>query len=443
MKIALVLAPSFPKPYPLLGLACLDASLKQAGHEVRIFDFAASLEFEHSGGEGVWHDPEFVAAYQRAHPDFFDGMCAALAAYAPDLAGFSVWQCNAPASRIVCEGLKKRLPEVFTVFGGPEAGFRPENFIKDVFLDALVRGEGEHALLQLAAGQTKTPPYGVLLKSGGALLDGGPAAQVADLDTLPFPDFSGFPLERYSTKLLPLAFNRGCVHRCAFCNVAATWRGCRHRSPESLYQEMLSDNELYGTEIFQVCSPAVNADPRRLERLCGLLIDGGKKFIWNGSAFFSDALTPELCGKMGRSGIQVLDFGLESAAPNVLKLMGKAFSPDTARRNIRDCHDAGIRVFLNIIVGFPGETPEDLELTKAFLLQNRQWIDRIGPPSECVAARGSLLDENPQRYGLDPHPAKRLSNWELLDGSSTHARRLEQVEKFRRWAADNGLLFPC
>jgi len=442
MKIALILAPSFPKAYPLLGLGCLNAVLRKAGHEVRIFDFAATLEFEHSGGEAFWHDPEFVAGYRGRHPEFFDGMCRALSSYAPDLAGFSVWQSNAPASRLVCEGLKKLRPGVFTVFGGPEAGFRPENFISDGFLDALVRGEGETALLRLAAGETSVPPPGVLLNKGSVVLDGGPAALVPDLDALPFPDFAGFPLDSYSTRLMPLHFNRGCVHRCAFCNVAATWQaGCRLRSPQSLHAEMLNANRLYGAEIFQACSPAVNADHARLARLCELLLEGGKKFIWNGSAFFSDALTPELCAKMGRAGVQVLDFGLESASPKVLRLMGKAFSPETARRNIRDCHAAGIRVFLNIVVGFPGETAEDLQLTKDFLLENRAFIDRIGPPSECVAARGSLLDEQPERYGLDPSPHKRLSNWEMADGSSTHALRLAQVEEFRRWAADNGLFW--
>ncbi|HOX22015.1 MAG TPA: radical SAM protein [Elusimicrobiales bacterium] len=440
MKIALILAPTFPRDYPLIGLACLSAVLRQAGHETKIFDFASSLDFPHSGGESRWNEPSFVQEYDKDNPEFFGHMCAQLSAYAPDIAAFSVWQCNAPASRLLCSMLKKRLPGVFCVFGGPEPGFRPETFFApDSSVDFVVRGEGENAVLELAARLSHgkldfPPPPGVMFKSGGRVVDGGAARQIENLDSLPFPDFEGFPLHRFASKLLPVSFNRGCPHRCAFCNTAASWRGCRHRAPEKVYEELLQDNRRYGAENFFFCCPAVNAGSARLSRLCGLLLDGHKQFTWNSSAFFSDALTSELIAKMGRCGARLLDFGLESGSPRVLRSMGKPFSPETAARNIRDCHAAGIAVFLNIVIGFPGEQPEDLELTKKFLLENRQYIARIGPPSECVAARGSLLAEQPQRYGLDPVPHKELSCWESADGSSTHAKRRQTLVEFTAWA---------
>ena len=447
MKIALILAPTFPKAYPLIGLASLAAVLKKAGHEVAVFDSSASRRFPHSNSESVWHEHSFVNGFASENPDFFPGIAAEITAYNPELCGFSVWLSNAPASLKIAELLKRDNPNLFTVFGGPEAGFGAERFIAAQQVDAVVSGEGETALLALAetatAGKTATcaAPPGVLLKQNGKVSYGGPVVEIGNLDPLPFPDFSVFKSEDYLLPgTLPISFNRGCLRRCAFCNLSSSWKLFRQRSAESIYAELRHGVEVYKAKYFHIASPAFNADQKQLSRLCDLIIEGGLKIGLGGPAFFSPEMDAPYFKKLAQAGFHTMDFGLESAAPNVLKLMGKNFSAETAERNIRDCFEAGIKTYLNIILGFPGETDADVELTKQFLLANKRWISHLGEPSECIIAQNNLLYRNPEKFGVKPDVEGKWATWEMQDGSSTHEIRQARVNAFKTWARKEGLL---
>lgn len=445
MKIALALAPTFPKAYPLIGLASLASVLKRAGHEVAVFDFSASRSFPHSNSEAVWYDPEFVERYARDNPDFFPGMAREIAAWEPELAGFSSWLSNAPASLKIAALLKGSRPGIFTVFGGPEAGFSADRFLAAPQTDAVISGEGEGALLALAEAVARrdgafAPPPGVRLRRGAQFPDGGPASEIADLDSLPPPDFSVFRRENYLIPdMLPISFNRGCLRRCAFCNTASSWQTFRHRGAQSLFEEFRRDAQTYGAHYLQVTSPSLNARPEVLDRLCDLLLAESIKMGWGGPAFFSDALTPAFLKKLASAGLGTMDFGLESGAPNVLKLMGKGFSAETAERNIRDCFDTGIRTYLNILLGFPGETDEDVEQTKRFLSRNKRWISHVGEPSECIIAQNNLLMRHPERFGVKPDVKDKWATWETQDSKNNHEIRQRRVKDFRQWAAAEGL----
>jgi len=447
MRIALALAPTFPKAYPLIGLASLAAVLKRAGHEVTVFDSSASRRFPHSNSESVWYDAAYVDRFASENPDFFPGIAAEIQAFKPDICGFSVWLSNAPASLKIAELLKRGNPRLFTIFGGPEAGFSAERFIAAPQMDAVSSGEGETALEMLAAAAADgkisscpTPP-GVLLKQDGKVSYGGPAAEIKDLDSLPFPDFSVFHREDYLLQnTLPISFNRGCLRRCAFCNLSSSWKLFRKRSAESIYSELKHGVQAYGARYFHIASPAFNADPEMLYRLCDLIIAGGLKIGLGGPAFFSEAMDGKYFKKLAQAGFHTMDFGLESGAPNVLKLMGKNFSAETAERNIRDCFEAGIKTYLNIILGFPGETETDVEITKQFLARNKRWISHLGEPSECIIAQNNLLYRNPEKFGVKPDVEGKWATWEMADGSSNHEIRQARVNAFKEWARKEGLL---
>lgn len=445
MRIALALAPTFPKAYPLIGLASLAAALKREGHEVAVFDFSASRQFPYSNSEAVWHDPEFAARYDRENPGFFPGMAREISDWKPELAGFSCWLSNWPAALKIAALLKAGNPSLFTVFGGPEAGFSPERLLAGEQTDAVISGEGEGALTALARAVAdgkanfQAPP-GVRLRRGKQILDGGPAKEIEDLDTLPMPDFGSFRRRDYLIPdMLPISFSRGCLRRCAFCNTATSWQKFRHRGARSLFEEFKRDAQEYGARYLQVTSPSLNARPDVLDELCGLLLAGGLRLGWGGPAFFSDSLTPAFLKKLASAGLGTMDFGLESGAPKVLRLMGKGFSAETAERNIRDCFDAGIKSYLNILIGFPGETDEDVELTKSFLKRNKKWIAHVGEPSECIIAQDNLLMRHPERFGVNPDVKNKWATWETSDGRNTHEVRQRRINEFRRWAAEEGL----
>ena len=75
------------------------------------------------------------------------------------LAGFSCYIWNIEKMLKFAGNLKKLLPDIIIVFGGPEVSFYEEKdfFGRYSFVDFLIRGEGEEKLLELWEKFNKTP----------------------------------------------------------------------------------------------------------------------------------------------------------------------------------------------------------------------------------------------------------------------------------------------
>jgi molybdenum cofactor biosynthesis enzyme MoaA len=129
--------------------------------------------------------------------------------------------------------------------------------------------------------------------------------------------------------------------------------------------------------------------------------------------------------KMAAAGCEALTFGIESASDNVLRLMSKKYSGTDVANVVRATHDAGIKVVINLIVGFPGETEDDFQQTLEFIEQNKDRIYK-------VAALNSLrLDPgSPARSEVDDKEYEDLGqiSWSTRDGNSVAERNRRLFE---------------
>ena len=110
--------------------------------------------------------------------------------------------------------------------------------------------------------------------------------------------------------------------------------------------------------------------PAFLTRLCEALKERAVPIEWACRSKLERTFTPELFKAMASVGCTEILFGIESVVPRVLRLMDKetpGLDPDGIARICRDVADAGIRVHLNLIAGFPGERPDELEASVAFV----------------------------------------------------------------------------
>ena len=235
MKILFIAPRSFnPKQmyreYPL-GIGYLGTLLKQEGHDVRIFD----QNVEGLEDNSLW---ELVAAFQ------------------PDVAGFSVITPNYPVARRQMGRLKQEHPEVRIVAGGIHATLFPEDLVADG-ANVVVLGEGEPVILALMAalreGQDSRGLPGLVFRdTAGALVKTGGQCQNPSLDELPFVDRSLYNLPKYTHH--SMLASRGCPHHCAFCcNYTGTVRndGVAIRWHEKVIAEMEHLREAHGArEIF-------------------------------------------------------------------------------------------------------------------------------------------------------------------------------------------------
>ena len=186
------------------------------------------------------------------------------------------------------------------------------------------------------------------------------------------PDFSDSPWDLYLApgRILPMATSEGCFWgRCSYCPeaVARTPFELHHGDALARVLERLWSET--GASLIHLSDSAV--PPTCLEQLSRQRWP----LSWYGFTRFHPALAqPEVARGLRASGCRVLQLGLESGSPAVLRRLNKGITPDLASRVLRALGEAGVPVYLYIMFGVPGETEADAEQTMAFVAEHARHI---------------------------------------------------------------------
>lgn len=443
MKVVLCICPPWGLRSPPVSLGCLAEQLHQHGVEVDVYDL--NLELAHRLGEqwawlwdiahhAAWRDlddppwshPPVAAAVERCLDE--------LAGRSPDLVG---WCVVDPNEQLTCHSVvqfRRRLPAVPQVLGGPATATKGTRqiLLDRSRADCFVVGEGEQALLgvvrALEIGGDPSEVSGVAW--GGTEPFGGPAPIVASLDELPFPTYRAFDLSRYHGPGMAVMWSRGCAGRCSYCKERALWPRYRSVGAERRLAELRYHVERHGCREFVLYDSAVNADRRCLESTCQRLCELGLGIRWSGEAI-PRRLDPSLLALMKRAGCHTLVFGVESGSEAVLARMRKPFALAEAERVLRATHHAGIRCWINIIVGYPGETRADFVATLQLLERNRVYIDRIDSLSSLQVVEGTELCGQATKLGLVLPPLRGHDRWYDPTGNTAALRQARLAEATR------------
>jgi len=140
--------------------------------------------------------------------------------------------------------------------------------------------------------------------------------------------------------------------------------------------------------------------------LSQLIIDEGLNFTWNYRSRIDFGLTEENIQLLQRAGCEEITFGLESASTKVLEAMNKYKDiPDKqdVGAYLRSIYDEGINIHLNLIVGFPTETYEQLQETTDFLIDYFDGEDGITiSMNRCQLFRYSKMFREYEEYSIKP-----------------------------------------
>jgi len=394
-KITLVRCPFINPLLPDIGLDSLAAFLRRQGRAVSAIDF--NIEYTHHLGKD-WkkdsHPPTPAQLNDKAREilansgqDYAEIVSRILQSE-PTVVGFSVWDCNTMVSLSVAEELKKIRKDIIIVFGGPEClPLRSgKTFANRDFIDFVVYGEGELTLNNLvesiSRGASTFDIPGLLTKRDGKILDSGPGEIIQDLNELPFPDYTDYPLALYPDyKSLYVTFSRGCHCHCVYCSVPGTFK-LRSRTAETVFADinfqLLTHPE---TNRFHFCDANLNSCWEELLKLSEMLISSDLQITWAGFFSVSPLLGGAYFDALARSGCRTIVVGIESASPKVMKKMGKTYSVEDAKRMIIAAHNAGIEIITNFIIASPWEEEEDFNMTLKFIEEMRPYINQIGSKS--------------------------------------------------------------
>jgi radical SAM superfamily enzyme YgiQ (UPF0313 family) len=278
------------------------------------------------------------------------------------------------------------------VFGGPHATVAPESLMQNPMIDAVFLGESEISFLlylQFLNGTLPAPPATVLLRKAThaafvAEDDGAPFAKgttpveyVKDLDSLPFPARHHFAHVLRKIKFVNIFTCRGCPYNCEFCQPTKRilfGNKIRSRTAENIFQEIAEAVRLYGVTGFSIDDDTFTYNRKRILDFCAMVKNLG--LLW--SCQSRSDISEETLVAMRDAGCWLIFVGVESGSQRVLELMGKKNNIENNKQFIETCNGLGIKTWCNIMVGYPGETVQDLELTRQFVLKTK-------PTRACVS----------------------------------------------------------
>lgn len=324
--------------YEPLGLLYLSSVLRQAGHEVRL---------------AVDSDEDPVAIAR---------------AWQPDVLGYSVYT----GSQTYYRDLNLRIREVVdavSVFGGPHPTYFPE-LVTEPGIDAVCRGEGEEAILDLVealeAGRPLSSIENWWFKDGSGAIERNPVRPAQqDLDRLPFPDRELlFEKDDYSRQVGIKHFitSRGCPYDCSYCfnhALAELYRGqgrrLRQMSVERVVEEVKGVQTLYPLQfvvflddLFIVYADWLRKLAEEFPRQVGL------PFFCNVRA---NLVTPEKVALLKEAGCASVGMGLETGNAALRnQILNRNLSDEQIVEASRLIREAGIQLLTTNMLGLPGGT---------------------------------------------------------------------------------------
>ena len=314
-----------------------------------------------------------------------DEIAAAAKEYAPDIIGISSVYAEYLQTRQVSAALKSVLPDVPLIIGGPYPTSDPACALKDDNIDCAAIGEGEQTFLSvvnnLSRGSSIDAIPGLAFRENGGIRRTPEQAHIADLDSLPYPDWEGVRIPDYAKALswsfrknrpyMSLFTSRSCPYQCIYCH-KVFGKGYRAHSPERVFSEIRELNGRYGISDFEILDDTFNLDRNRLISICDAIIQSGLKIrISFPNGVRADILDEKSIKKLRKAGTIYMSVAIESGSLRIQKLIKKNLDLEKARNAIRLITNEKIVAFGFFIFGFPTETREEMLETIRFATTSR------------------------------------------------------------------------
>ena len=330
---------------PALGLAYIAAYLEKNGFAVSIIDMnVEEIELQR------------LAEIIEANKYQFLGITA------------TTVQINSALH--IAQEIKKVLPELKIVMGGPHPSVMTDEILVNTFVDYVVRGEGELTMLELVKGDDPQNILGLSFKRNGNLVHNHSRPFIEDLDKMPFPARHLLPMDKYSPTpgnylRLPAASmitSRGCPGRCTFCNTDMFGKTIRFRTAKNISEEITTLIKDYKIKEVSFYDDTFSVNKKNIQELCSIILRDNIDITWSCMSRI-DCMDPNLLKQMKKPGCHSICYGIESADREILENINKRISLDRVQEVLNWTKEAKIQVRVSFMFGNPGETQSTMEKT--------------------------------------------------------------------------------
>lgn len=346
--------------YPPLGLASLASVLKQKNYQVRMID----LSFD-------WNWKQIRSLKE-------DG----------GIYGISFTSSLYSSAKKCIRMIRKNDGNSKIVLGGPHASVLPEETLEDMGADVVCIGEAEVSfplvVEALQNGADLNSIRGIAFRDHeGKIVVTPESEKIIDLDSLPFPDQSLFPYEKYfkekGFRELSIITSRGCPGQCTFCQPTIEkmfGRKIRFSGSDSVADQIRELKEKFRLDFFVISDDTFITNKKRVLELCDRIVSDKINIFWRCQTRIS-LLDREIIRAMKRAGCFVIALGVESGSQDILDRLQKKIKVDQIKEVFRICHEEGMLTHAYLMIGSPGESRETIDETKNLLREIKPFTSNI------------------------------------------------------------------
>ncbi|MBU0715132.1 MAG: B12-binding domain-containing radical SAM protein [Verrucomicrobia bacterium] len=357
-----------------LGLMYMADTLEKNGFTLKILDCPLHYRIRRSLNAQLDKIGLLPEQIKKTIEDFRPDIIGVSCAYSP-------YECD---SFDIINYIKPLFRHIFIVVGGAHSSANPEYVLRNLNIDAVVIGEGEEVMLDIARrirdhlSLNDTP--GIALRTDNGVRVNERRGYIADLDTvkpawhlLDMQQYFNHPYNANATmrcNTVDIVTSRGCPGHCVFCSIHTVWgRKWRARSPLNVVDEMEMLMTRYGARQIRIQDDNLTLDKRRIMAICDEIVKRKLDIRWdtpNGVAI--GTLDKETLLKMKTSGCYRITFGIESGCKRIQRYIGKVLDLTRVNELMLCCHRVGMWVCATFIIGFPDETREEIRETENYIL---------------------------------------------------------------------------
>jgi len=280
------------------------------------------------------------------------------------------------------------------VWGGIHPELFKEQTCKNDAIDYIVYREGEETMYQLLKCLENkgdiSKILGIAYKKDGKVIINPPRPLLDINELISDPDYSLLNLkEKFGNiKNLQVETSRGCPFRCTFCMNTIEWKhNWRALSAEKIVNLIEKLKNEYDFERVSFREEDFFVSKQRTRDVVDGIIKKGIKINWNSncraSYFTDDYIDDELMSKMKQSGLYALYIGVESGSKKVREFMKKDIEEEHVYRCVELCKKYDIECYVNMMIGYPTETKEDI-------FDTMKMMDKIIKINENVIFNGPV-----------------------------------------------------
>ncbi|MGD9276213.1 MAG: radical SAM protein [Candidatus Pacearchaeota archaeon] len=316
---------------PQMGLAILAAILKKKGHKVLVVDYQ------------LIHKAPQVTHFMKK--------------FSPDAIGLSMITANTKESKEIIEQIRSLNKKIPLVVGGPHASLYPEDLENNLDIDYIVRGEAEDIVNSIFENSKREIKPKIIQSD-----------KIVDITKIPYPDYRSF-YGKEKIRGYPIMTSRGCPYNCSFCPVAyVSQKKWRARDQEDCIKELEEAKKNLNPNLHILIQ-----DDNALvikDRFYKFLELYSKRKIGMRLSVLNvrgDDVTEKLVVLLKRTGSESMGVAVESANPEVFKLVNKGETLKDIENAITLLKKHDMLGNLSFVIGLPKDNLEGIKKTIEFV----------------------------------------------------------------------------